>query len=380
MMLFLTGASSSLASSGGTPQDDPMKSLGGYVSNTLVPNGTLNTLFDLISLKSIKNKTKETIAIALINKFDSIVTDVKLKIVSGQNNICTFKVAAVKLDDNYCMEYINNRYNQPMLAEFHDVTFNPASVDVEIKKLPVPGEEVFFEPFDVMVQFNESTYNHVFDEIKKAFIKDNKYSVKRLNENSFRIEKNDDSVVESFKCSYMSSDDCEFIFKGLFQHINNNEVLISKKIKPNGGIGLWIQREISNIAEKSDSEMIDDYNNKVPKETIEEIELVIDYNIVDVVSMCRVIDKGINFSIKVSNLALGIKYHANLCTEDFKTVISSNLCTEEGDSIRFTWDAEKTELLPSGVPLTLEIFDENRDEMYRKEKFATARNTSAITD
>ena len=88
MMLFLTGASSSLASSGGTPQDDPMKSLGGYVSNSLVPNGTLNTLFDLISLKSIKNKTKETIAIALINKFDSIVTDVKLKIVSGQNNIC----------------------------------------------------------------------------------------------------------------------------------------------------------------------------------------------------------------------------------------------------------------------------------------------------
>lgn len=380
MMLFLTGASSSLASSGGTPQDDPMKSLGGYVSNTLVPNGTLNTLFDLISLKSIKNKTKETIAIALINKFDSIVTDVKLKIVSGQNNICTFKVAAVKLDDNYCMEYINNRYNQPMLAEFHDVTFNPASVDVEIKKLPVPGEEVFFEPFDVMVQFNESTYDHVFDEIKKAFIKDNKYSVKRLNENSFRIEKNDDSVVESFECSYISSDDCEFIFKGLFQHINNNEVLISKKIKPNEGIGLWIQREISNIAEKSDSEMIDDYNNKVPKETIEEIELVIDYNIVDVVSMCRVIDKGINFSIKVSNLALGIKYHANLCTEDFKTVISSNVCTEEGDSIRFTWDAEKTELLPSGVPLTLEIFDENRDEMYRKEKFATARNTSAITD
>lgn len=380
MMLFLTGASSSLASSGGTPQDDPMKSLGGYVSNTLVPNGTLNTLFDLISLKSIKNKTKETIAIALINKFDSIVTDVKLKIVSGQNNICTFKVAAVKLDDNYCMEYINNRYNQPMLAKFHDVTFNPASVDVEIKKLPVPGEEVFFEPFDVMVQFNESTYDHVFDEIKKAFIKDNKYSVKRLNENSFRIEKNDDSIVESFKCSYISSDDCEFIFKGLFQHINNNEVLISKKIKPNEGIGLWIQREISNIAEKSDSEMIDDYNNKVPKETIEEIELVIDYNIVDVVSMCRVIDKGINFSIKVSNLALGIKYRANLCTEDFKTVISSNVCTEEGDSIRFTWDAEKTELLPSGVPLTLEIFDENRDEMYRKEKFATARNTSAITD
>ena len=61
MMLYLTGASSSLAHSGGTPQDDPMKSLGGYVSNSPVPNAALNTLFDFVSLRSIKDKTKETI-------------------------------------------------------------------------------------------------------------------------------------------------------------------------------------------------------------------------------------------------------------------------------------------------------------------------------
>lgn len=282
MMLFLTGASSSLANSGGMPQDDPMKSLGGYVSISPVPNAALNSLFDLVSLKSIKEKTKETIAIALINKLSKPVSDVNLKIVSGQDSVCSFKIAAVSLDENYCMEHISNRYSQPIMAEFYDATFNPGSVDVEITRLPIPGEEVDFSPFDVMVQFSKSNYDDAINDIIKAFNKTNNYRVKRLSEKVFRIERTDDkNIDEPFECSFLSSDNAEFKFNGLFKNFSNNEVIISERIEPNEGIGIWLQREVLSTNEKSDSEMISDYDKKITKDTIEEIELAINYNIVE---------------------------------------------------------------------------------------------------
>ena len=282
-MLFLTGVSSSLANSGGMPQDDPMKSLGGYVSISPVPNAALNSLFDLVSLKSIKERTKETIAIALINKFSKPVSDVNLKIVSSQDSVCSFKIAAVSLDENYCMEHISNRYSQPMMAEFYDATFNPGSVDVEITRLPIPGEEVDFSPFDVMVQFSKSNYDDVINDIIKAFNTTNDYRVKRLSEKAFRIERTDDkSIDEPLECSFLSSDNnVEFKFNDFFKNISKKEVLISERLEPNEGIGIWIQREVLSKNEKLDTELINDYDKKIIKEIVEEIELVVSYNTVE---------------------------------------------------------------------------------------------------
>ena len=280
MMLFLTGGSSSLVNSGGVSQDDPLKSLGGYVSASPVPNGSVNSLFDYISLKGIKDKTKETIGIALINKFDKAVNNVRLKIVSSQDNSCLFKIAAVSLDENYCMEHISNRYSQPMLAEFYDATFTPGSVDVEITELPISGEEVYFSPFDVSVTFTKPNYDDVISDIIKAFCNTEDYRVKRINEKTFRIFRTDDKMIEEpFVCSYMSSENAKFNFSGLFDNYCKQEVIISDIIEPNRGIGLWLQREILDNNEKSNEEMIDDYNNKVVKDTTEEVELVINYEI-----------------------------------------------------------------------------------------------------
>lgn len=279
-MLFLTGGSSSLINSGGVSQDDPLKSLGGYVSASPVPNGSVNSLFDYISLKGIKDKTKETIGIALINKFDKAVNNVRLKIVSSQDNSCLFRIAAVSLDENYCMEHISNRYSQPMLAEFYDATFTPGSVDVEITELPISGEEVYFSPFDVSVTFTKPNYDDVISDIIKAFCNTENYRVKRINEKTFRIFRTDDKMIEEpFVCSHISSENAKFNFSGLFDNHCKQEVIISDVIEPNGGIGLWLQREILDSNEKSNEEMIDDYNNKVVKDTTEEVELVINYEI-----------------------------------------------------------------------------------------------------
>ena len=123
MILYLTGANTSLRKSSEAPQTDTAKSLGGYVSSTPVPSGELNALFDLISAYTLEKKPRETIAVALINKLTQSIKDVTLKIVVEKDNIATFKVAAVALSESLSMEHIANRYAEPMAAEFHKVDF-----------------------------------------------------------------------------------------------------------------------------------------------------------------------------------------------------------------------------------------------------------------
>lgn len=99
MMLYLTGAPNSWKTSPDAPQNDPRMSLGGYVSSTPVPNGALNVLFDQISLLTLQNRPTECMAFALINGYDQPVSDVEIKIVGADDDVCQFEVAAVKVND-----------------------------------------------------------------------------------------------------------------------------------------------------------------------------------------------------------------------------------------------------------------------------------------
>lgn len=277
-MLYLTGAAASVVSSE-VHQDDPMKSLGGYISATPVPNGAINSLFDLVSMKTIKDKTKETIAIGLVNKFNEAVADISAKIVVDKKDVCKFKIAAVAVDDKLCMEHINNRYAEPINAEFYDVTFYRASVDVEILHPGIIGEDISFEPFDVIATIKEEGIDGTYKAIESAFSKSELYNVIRLSEKTFRIECKDDKTLdEPLICSFISTDKADLKFLGDFKNEKNNEVFIAEMLQPNQAIGIWIQREVANTAEKSNEELIDDYNESRKSETVEEVELIINYN------------------------------------------------------------------------------------------------------
>jgi hypothetical protein len=279
MMLYLTGATSSISQSSDAPQTDAMKSLGGYISSSPVPNASLNTLFDLVSMRTIKDKAKETIAVGLVNKFDFPVKNVTAKIVTNDDNVCDFKIAVVGVDSSYCIERIDNRYSEPLNAEFHDISFHRGGVDVEIIECAKIGEEISFEPFDVIVDnVKELSYDGTYNAISEAF-NGSEYIVKRINEKRFRIEKDNDDVVESCSCNYLSTDKAKFKFLGNFENSINNEVLISESLNPEEAIGIWIQRSISNFVEKSDVDMIKDYNEKVNTETTEEVDLIINYEV-----------------------------------------------------------------------------------------------------
>lgn len=286
MMIYLTGANSSLVKSPDAPQTDTAKSLGGYVSSTPVPNGELNVLFDLISAYTLEKRQKETIALALVNKLSQPVTDVTLKIVVGKGDLATFRVAAVALDsDNMSMEHISNRYAEPMAAEFHNVDFQRASVDIEILNPAGIGEEIALYPFNVSFEVTESGIEGTWNAFENAFSNDSTYEVTRLSEKVFRILRRDESVLEEpLTCSYITTAGFSARFSGKLANGAVNEVTLVESgdsLEPGRGIGLWIQRDLKSYKYPTNEQLIEDFKNKIINADTETAEIVVSYNVVE---------------------------------------------------------------------------------------------------
>lgn len=285
MMIYLTGANTSLAKSSEAAQTDPAKSLGGYISSTPVPNGELNVLFDLISSFTLEKKKKETIALALVNKLDQAVNNVTLKVVVGNENLATFRVAAVKPDSSLAMEHIANRYAEPLAADFYSADFQRASVDIEITNPASIGEEIALYPFNVVVEVEESGIEGTWNAFENAFSNDETYDVIRISEKRFRVLRKDESVLpEPLSCSYVTTAGFSCDFLGKFTNGAVGEVTIideDSQLNPGEAIGLWIQRDLKKYKYPTNQQLIEDYKNKVIKETIETAELVISYNLIN---------------------------------------------------------------------------------------------------
>lgn len=281
MMLYLTGADTSLSKSQENPQTDSSKSLGGYISSTPVPNAALNSLFDVISSYTLEKRQKETIAIGLINRFDKAVKNVELKIVTDENHLADFKVAAVSVSsDNYSMEHIANRYQEPLLAEFYNASFYRAAVDLKVNQYASEGEEIMLYPFNVSLEVKETGIEGTWNAFEEAFSNDETYKAIRISENVFRIERRDETVIEEpVSCSYISTNGFQAEFLGKFENKADNSVIISNELEPNEAIGLWIQRTIKKNKYPSNEELLKEYKEKYIHETLEEVEVVISYNL-----------------------------------------------------------------------------------------------------
>lgn len=283
MLLYLTGADISLAKSEENPQTDAARSLGGFISSTPVPNGALNTLFDTISSYTLSKRPKETIAVALINRLDKAVYDVELKIVTDEDNIAEFRVAAVAVSsDKYQMEHIANRYQEPMSAEFHNVDFYRAAVDIEVQQFAVEGEEIALYPFGIAFTVQKSGWNGTWEAFEAAFSNDETYEIRRLSEKRYRIYRRDDNVVNPpQKCSYITTEGFKAEFSGEFGNLRDNTALISEHMEPGDAIGIWIQRDIKDSSVPSNEQLLEDYKHHVIKETVEDVEIVISYDLVE---------------------------------------------------------------------------------------------------
>ena len=284
MLLFLTGANSSLAKTSENSQTDPSKSLGGFVSSTVVPNAAMNSLFDLISSYTLEKRQPECVAIALINKFENInATNVKLRIVTQPENEATFKVAAVTLDSNYAMEHIANRYQKPFIGEFHDATFERAAVEFEITSWADKGEEILFQPMGVTVEVEESGEQGTWDALEYAFSNDATWRMVKLTDRRFRIARRDEEVVtEPQVCSYVATDTFRGEFKGELKNNATGEVTLVNELLPGKGIGLWLQRSFKKIRPLSNEEILKRYNEHYEPSQVESFDFVIEYDEIEI--------------------------------------------------------------------------------------------------
>lgn len=282
MMIYLTGAQTSLAKTQENPQTDAAKSLGGYISSTPVPNAALNSLFDMISAYTLEKRPKETIAVGIINKFDKAVENVELKIVTDENHEAVFKVAAVSVGEDYAMEHIANRYQEPLMGEFHNASFYRAAVDLEVKQPAAEGEEIALYPFNVVISVKEGGIEGTWNAFAEAFSNDETYDVKRISEKVFRIEMRDETILDApLECSYISTEGFTAEFLGDFKNKEANSVLLTDHLEPKQAIGLWLQRIIKKNEYKTNEQLLKEYKEKFVLDTLEEVEMIISYNFVE---------------------------------------------------------------------------------------------------
>lgn len=120
MILYYTGAVASLQQ-----QKDPSKSLGGWISNTVIPNGRLGNLFSGLSLSLIENPISQLRVIVLKNTSGSDLTDVKLYTTTPDGAQTTWKLGvATPSIDPTCnepyFETLDNENTLPYYTELSD--------------------------------------------------------------------------------------------------------------------------------------------------------------------------------------------------------------------------------------------------------------------
>ena len=226
---------------------------------------------------------KETIALGLINQLETDLKNVELKIVTDVDNVAIFKVAAVAVNsDNYRMESISSRYQEPMAAEFHDASFYRACVDLEVTQYAGKDEEIALYPFGISFVVQEEGWEGTWKAFEEAFSNDETYEIRRISERTYRIGRRDDTLLETpLKCFYITTEGFKAEFLGELSNKADNTVLISEQLEPKEAIGLWIQRDIKDSSVSSNEQLLEDYKHHVIKETVEDVEIVISYDLVE---------------------------------------------------------------------------------------------------
>lgn len=287
MILFLTGAASSLKKSDVAPQVDPQRSLGGYVSSSPVPNAALNELFDLVSTGMLNDRPVETIALGLINQLEVPVTNVRLSIVVGAHPICEWRIAATALSESLRMESIPNRYSEPIAAQFYDATFQRAAVEFELRGEPLKNDQFLLLPMALTVDLTEDGVKGFWNGLRSACKRSNFYVCERVADRRFRVAYADERITPAggLECHVVKDSAADIEFFGNFVNGATGEVLIvdgnsepQQIIAPGAGVGLWLQRFVSPDWEQpSDEELIEmkKRNTVLPK--METAEIVITY-------------------------------------------------------------------------------------------------------
>ncbi len=115
-------------------QTDPSKSLGGFISSSIIPNDYLGNIFSEADKRSIDEKRIEVRCIAIHNNTASAITSNTLEIVLDDDSICNYRIGFQAVGEDDC----DNKYFEQVInsqALPYEVTFSPI-VSEEVISLP----------------------------------------------------------------------------------------------------------------------------------------------------------------------------------------------------------------------------------------------------
>ena len=96
-------------------QTDPLKSIGGFISGTVIPNNSFDNLFGEISDYTSENNIEEFRGIALKNETGKDITGISLTITYPLNPLAKFEFSKAELKDNE-MERLSSANSTPYIA------------------------------------------------------------------------------------------------------------------------------------------------------------------------------------------------------------------------------------------------------------------------
>ena len=114
-MLYYTGAIQPNAI-----QDSPSKSLGGYVSSSVVPNDVINNLFSDIYWYDLKHNLKHIRVIAFLNTTDETLDDFTVHVNSHEDNVSKLKIGIIKneVDEECDVKYFETLPNATAVPQY----------------------------------------------------------------------------------------------------------------------------------------------------------------------------------------------------------------------------------------------------------------------
>lgn len=266
MILLLSGATHPESE-----QRDVMKSTGGYISSTLVPNGGLNVLFDDISCYGQNKKIQDTIAVFLKNDSNQTRNNIILQQIYSNNlgvdsDCVKFKWAAIEPKDYNYIEKIGNRRELPYNAEFFDPIAKREDACLKILTPGNSGDVVNVLGVDSILLGNEKS--DVVFAIVESFEDDEDYTVEA---------KSDEEIYFRRKALIFTQDLIELITPGNataestnFSGGKDEGVLLIEEMLPGETIGLWISRKIKKPKDTSCEVLEEEYDELFGDEFSEE--------------------------------------------------------------------------------------------------------------
>lgn len=218
-------------------QRSPEKSLGGFRSSTVVPNGRINSMFNDFSSLSVNEGKSETKAFFIKNDFNTKVTGILIYATYPENPEIQFEIASVKGDE---MELLKSSSDEPYYEEFYDCRVVLSYVDLKINETFIIGEVVKIEGVEIPVP--DGRRETFMNNAVKAFDSSFKYKAYIIDGSTLRIEYRllgiyiNTPVVETFNQNTIITKPFAYGF--------DNSRLIADELLPGESLGIYLKRNI----------------------------------------------------------------------------------------------------------------------------------------